>query len=110
MIEGYKRGRTIGFPTANLDVGDQLVPTDGVYSGVAHVDGAEHRAAVSIGTSPTFEGARRQVEAYLLDFSGDLYGSQMDLALVGWVRDQLRFPSVERLIERINADIALIAS
>lgn len=109
VVEGYRRGRTIGFPTANLDVGEQLIPADGVYAGAARVDGLEHRAAVSIGTSPTFEGARRQVEAYLLDFTGDLYGRQMDLALIGWVRDQLRFPSVERLIERMHADIAHIA-
>ncbi len=110
VVEGYRRGRTIGFPTANLDAGEQLVPADGVYGGLARVEGHKYRAAVSIGTAPTFEDARRQVEAYLLDFSGDLYGKQMDLELRAWVRDQMRFPSVERLVERMNADVALVAN
>jgi len=127
VVEGYRRGRTIGFPTANLEVVEQLVPSDGVYGGWARVnplsprervaaqppgEGApphRYRAAISIGTAPTFEGARRQVEAYLLDFSGDLYGRRLTLELTEWVRDQMRFPSTERLIERMHADVALLA-
>jgi riboflavin kinase/FMN adenylyltransferase len=98
-----------------VDVGEQLVPADGVYGGWAVVEpgngsaGARHRAAISIGTAPTFEGARRQVEAFLLDFSGDLYGRRMSLEVTEWVRDQMRFPSTERLIERMHADVALLA-
>ena len=110
VVEGYRRGRTIGFPTANLDCGEQLVPADGVYAGRATVDGESWRAAVSIGTSPTFAGARRQVEAYLIDFGGDLYGRRMDLALTAWVRDQMRFPDVERLVERMRQDVSLVAA
>lgn len=109
VVEGYRRGRAIGFPTANLDVGEQLIPADGIFAGRATVDGAAHRAAVSIGSAPTFTGARRQVEAHLLDFSGDLYGQPVDLELIGWVRDQMRFPSSERLIERMHVDVALVA-
>lgn len=108
VVEGYRRGRAIGFPTVNLDGGEQMVPADGVYAGRAIVAGAAHRAAVSIGSAPTFSGARRQVEAHLLDFSGDLYGQTLDVELVGWLRDQMRFPSVDRLIERMQVDVALV--
>jgi riboflavin kinase/FMN adenylyltransferase len=110
VVEGYRRGAQLGFPTANLDVGEQLIPADGIYAGRAQVDGRSYRAAVSIGSAPTFEGARRQVEAYLLDFRGDLYGRTLDLELTGWVRDQMRFPSIERLAERIKMDVEMVSS
>lgn len=110
VIDGYRRGAELGFPTANLDVVEQLIPADGIYTGRVVVDGTTYRAAVSIGSAPTFEGARRQVEAYLLDFSGDLYGRSLDLELTGWVRDQMRFPSVERLVERIKLDVEMVGS
>jgi riboflavin kinase / FMN adenylyltransferase len=106
---GFQRGRTIGVPTANLDCGDQLVPADGVYAGECDVDGHPYRAAVSIGTTPTFNQQQYQVEAHLIDFSGDLYGRTLDLRLVDWVRDQMKFPSVDALKEQLARDIAKIA-
>ena len=109
VVHGYERGRTIGFPTANVDVGEQLIPADGVYASFAVVDGVEHAAALSIGTAPTFANARRQVEAYLLDFDGDLYGKLVDVRLVSWVRDQTKFPGVGSLVERMRYDCELIA-
>lgn len=121
VVEGYRRGSPLGFPTANLDCGEQIIPADGVYAGrailnplsprerVVQPPGAgRYRAAVSIGSAPTFESARRQVEAYLLDFSGDLYGRTVDIELTGWVRDQYRFPSVEQLVERIKLDVEMV--
>ena len=110
VVHGYERGRTIGFPTANVDVGEQLIPADGVYASVAVVDGVERPAALSIGTAPTFANARRQVEAYLLDFDGDLYGKLVDVRLVSWVRDQTKFPGVESLVERMRYDCELVAA
>ena len=110
VVHGYERGRTIGYPTANLDVGEQLIPADGVYASIAVVDGVERAAALSIGSAPTFVDARRQVEAFLLDFSGDLYGKTIDLRVTSWVRDQLRFPGVESLIERMKHDVQLVAA
>ena len=109
VVEGYRRGRTLGFPTANVDVGEQLIPADGVYASVAVVEGREYAAALSVGTAPTFTNARRQVEAHLLDFSGDLYGKTVDVKLVSWVRDQLKFPGVESLVERMRRDVELVA-
>ena len=100
VVHGYERGRTIGFPTANVDVGEQLIPADGVYAATVVVGGVEHAAALSIGTAPTFANARRQVEAYLLDFNGDLYDQVVDVRVESWVRDQTRFPGVESLVAR----------
>ena len=110
VVHGYERGRTIGFPTANVDVGEQLIPADGVYAASFVADAAEHAAALSIGTAPTFADARRQVEAYLLDFSGDLYGKTVDVRVESWVRDQMRFPGVNSLVQRMRRDCDLIAS
>src|SRR5688500_5097722 len=72
VVKGHQRGRTIGVPTANLDVNEQLIPGDGVYVGRGTVGAAAFPAAVSIGTMPTFGENRRQVEAHLIGFSGDL--------------------------------------
>ena len=110
VVEGYRRGRTIGFPTANLDVGEQLIPADGVYAATAVVDGAENPTALSIGTAPTFADAKRQVEAHLIDFSGDLYGKTLDVRVTSWVRDQTKFPGVDALIARLRRDVDLVAA
>ncbi|NOX59882.1 MAG: bifunctional riboflavin kinase/FAD synthetase [Planctomycetes bacterium] len=105
VVEGSKRGREIGFPTANLLIEHQLVPAEGVYAGSTEVDG-EHRAcAISIGTTPTFDGQTRQVEAHLLDFSGDLYGRVLHLRFNRRVREQIKFDSIEALISQIQTDV-----
>ena len=105
VVPGDARGRTIGVPTANLKCADQLVPADGVYAGRCVIDDVCHPAAISIGTNPTFNGARRQVEAHLIGFNGDLYGRTIAVEFVGWVRDQLRFRSVDALKQQIARDI-----
>jgi riboflavin kinase/FMN adenylyltransferase len=106
VVKGNQRGRTIGTPTANLDVTDQLVPADGVYAGRAVVDQISYRAAVSIGTLPTFDGATRQVEAHLLDFTaGDLYGRGLCVELTDWLRDQRKFSGVDALKVQIADDL-----
>jgi len=105
VIEGFKRGRTIGVPTANLNCGEQLVPADGVYSGRCVVNGRTYPAAISIGRLPTFNEVKRQVEAHLIGFNGDLYGQQLDIEVTDWIRDQIKFASVEALKERMKWDI-----
>jgi riboflavin kinase/FMN adenylyltransferase len=105
VIEGFKRGRTIGVPTANMNCGEQLVPADGVYSGRCVVNAKTYAAAISIGTLPTFNEVKRQVEAHLIGFNGDLYGRQLDLEVTDWIRDQIKFASVEALKERMDIDI-----
>jgi riboflavin kinase/FMN adenylyltransferase len=110
VIEGNRRGRTIGVPTANLDIVDQLLPADGVYSGRCEVDGHTYPAAVSIGPAPTFGDTRRQIEAHLIGFTGDLYGRTMQLELLDWTRDQFRFHGVDALKSQLSRDIATAAA
>jgi riboflavin kinase/FMN adenylyltransferase len=107
VVEGYRRGRTIGVPTANLDTVDQLLPADGVYSGRCEVDGHVYAAAVSIGVAPTFGESKRQIEAHLIGFDGDLYGRTIQLELIDWTRDQMRFHGVEALKAQLGRDIAV---
>lgn len=106
VVAGQRRGRTIGFPTANLDVGEQLTPCEGVYAGRVLLDGRSHPAAVSIGTNPTFGDPRVQIEAHLLDFDGDLYGRAIEVELLDWLRDQRRYDGAGPLVEQIERDVA----
>ncbi len=106
---GAQQGRTIGVPTANLDVGDLLLPADGVYAGRARLDdGSEFLAAISIGTKPTFGDHPRACEAHLLDFDGpvDHYEWTMELFFVEWLRDQAAFSGVDALVAQLHRDIA----
>jgi riboflavin kinase/FMN adenylyltransferase len=106
VVHGAERGRTIGYPTANVATG-QLLPGAGVYAGRARVDDTTYLAAISVGTNPTFHGVLTTVEAYLLDFDGDLYGKVMEVEFVRWVREMLTFGGVEPLIKQIAADVAV---
>ncbi len=111
---GSGRGRTIGFPTANLSVGSQLIPGSGVYAGRAHLSGsgassaaaAPIAAAISVGKNPTFDATQLTVEAFLLDFDGDLYGQLIRLEFLAWLRSQQKFDSPEALSEQIQRDVA----
>lgn len=114
VVHGDKRGRELGFPTANLSPdATGMVPADGVYAGrlrrPALDPGAPDAvlpAAVSIGTNPTFAGAQRRVEAYVLDRTDlDLYGEEVVLELVERLRPTLRFDSVDALVERMHEDV-----
>lgn len=106
VVEGFRRGRTIGVPTANLRVTEQLIPAEGVYAGRCTVSGVTHPAAVSIGTMPTFGDNPPQIEAHLVGFSGDLYGLTIEVELVDWLRDQRKYPGIDALKAQINKDIA----
>jgi riboflavin kinase/FMN adenylyltransferase len=103
VVHGDERGRTLGFPTANLIPLDTLVcPGHGVYACLA--DG--HPAAVSIGVRPTFQTGRAElIEAYLLDFDGDLYGKELRLDFLQRLRGERRFASAEALIEQMHRDV-----
>lgn len=108
VVTGERRGREMGFPTANLDVVDGLlIPADGVYAAYL-VDGSQrHPAAVSIGTNPQFDGQHRTVEAYVLDRDDlDLYGRVLGLDFVGRIRGQAVFESTDALIDRMHQDVA----
>jgi riboflavin kinase/FMN adenylyltransferase len=110
VIKGFGRGAKIGIPTANLQCLDQLIPADGVYAARCDVDGIAYPIALSIGTMPTFGSHDRQIEAHLIGFAGDLYGRQIRLEILDWLRDQRKFPSVQALKDQLAADIATSAA
>jgi riboflavin kinase / FMN adenylyltransferase len=109
VIRGDQRGRELGFPTANLLTAPHAaIPADGVYAAYVRLGrsgGPPLRAAVSVGTNPTFSGRERRVEAFLLDFDGDLYGVRLALDFVTRLREQRRYDGVEPLIEQIAKDV-----
>ena len=105
VVVGHQRGRTIGVPTANLDCLDQMVPADGVYAGRCEVDGRTYPVAMSIGTNPTFADQRRQVEAHLVGFAGDLYGLTLRVEVTDWVRGMWKFNGVDPLKRQMARDI-----
>ena len=107
--KGHKRGRQLGFPTANLDAIPTLVPKNGVYGGVTQVDGRFIPAAIHIGPNPTFESSDvRKVEVHLLDFRGDLYGQRLVVDFHTRVRNIARFDSPEQLIQQLAQDIQIV--
>jgi riboflavin kinase/FMN adenylyltransferase len=107
---GDKRGRELGFPTANVHIAaDTLLPCDGIYAGwYLRPNGDRHATAISLGRRPTFydDQAESLLEAYLLDFDGDLYGEDARVEFVTHLRDEARFDSVDALIEQMQADVA----
>ena len=106
VVRGDQRGREIGYPTANLQpLPWSAVPADGVYAGRLVRAGEQLAAAISIGTNPTFAGLERRIEAYVLDFAGDLYGERVGLAFTARLRDTLRFDGVEPLVEQMARDV-----
>lgn len=110
VVTGQKLGRTLGFPTANLErTGRQVVPKDGIYAVQAHLqDGRIVGGACSIGNRPTIDGAGRSIETYLLDFDADLYGQEMELRFVRYLRQEAKFDSLEALKAQMAADIAQV--
>ncbi|GIJ07231.1 bifunctional riboflavin kinase/FAD synthetase [Micromonospora andamanensis] len=108
VVRGDQRGRELGYPTANLLCHRYAaVPADGVYAARMVRRGQREplAAAVSIGTNPTFSGRERRVEAYALDFDGDLYGERLALDFVAHLRGQVRFDAIEPLIAQIAEDV-----
>jgi riboflavin kinase/FMN adenylyltransferase len=107
VTRGDQLGRQLGFPTANLDLDQLVIPPKGVYAAHAHVQDRLHRAVVNIGTRPTLQSPqpKLQVEAHLLDVDADLYGQEMELAFVQKLRDEQKFSSKETLREQIQRDI-----
>lgn len=109
VVRGDHRGRDLGFPTANLLTAPHAaVPADGVYAAwlVRTLAAEPLRAAVSIGTNPTFSGRERRVEAYALDFDGDLYGERVALDFVSRLREMRHYDGIEPLVAQIEQDVA----
>ncbi len=110
VVHGDGRGRTLGFPTANLDTGNELLPAYGIYATIAILDGVHHPAVTSVGVRPTIGGGPVTVETHLLSYSGDLYGARLRLAFVQWLRDEVMFDGLEPLKIQIADDCAQAAA
>jgi len=107
VVRGACRGTKIGFPTANLEEIDTLLPGEGIYAARAFVDGSVWAAAVHIGPNLTFGESHLKVEAHLLDYSGPLYGRTVELDFLKRLRDIVRFDSPEALVAQLNRDVEL---
>jgi riboflavin kinase/FMN adenylyltransferase len=109
VVVGDKLGRTLGFPTANLDVTGLVLPPNGVYAAVTRHEGRLYRAALNIGIRPTVTAGRQlRVEAHLLDFDGDLYGRELEVEIGEKLRDEKKFGSPLELKEQITRDVAAV--
>lgn len=107
VIHGDKRGAAIGFPTANLRPPDRkVVPGTGVYAAFAHLGGSVKGAAVSVGVRPTFGAGELLVEAYIMDFDEDIYGEELTIEFVEYLRPELDFDEVDDLVAMMRQDVA----
>lgn len=106
VVEGQKIGRQIGFPTANLQVDSlKLIPSDGVYVVEVSVRGKEYRGVLNIGTRPTVSGDKRTIEVHIIGYEGvELYGEELELRFLRFLRHEQRFSSLEDLREQIRKD------
>ncbi len=106
VVRGAGRGKQLGYPTANVRSDRHVaVPADGIYAGWAVLRGERLRAAISVGTNPTFEGKDRTVEAFILDFDEDIYGVELGVEFVERIRGMEKFDRVEDLVEQMGRDV-----
>jgi len=105
VVEGRKIGRELGFPTANIDPDNELLPGNGVYAARTLVNGKWIDSAVFVGARETFDCQQHIIESHLFDFAGDLYGQAIEVCLVKKTRDVTPFPSKEALVEQIGKDV-----
>lgn len=106
VIEGKKNGKLMGFPTANMSYDDAyLIPKDGVYYTNVLIKGNLYRGITSVGTNPTIsEGNPRTIETYILDFDENIYGEELQLYFIEWMRDMIKYPGKDELIDQLRLD------
>ena len=109
VIGGNRLGRTLGFPTANMDVADRNDLANGVYRSEVEIDGCRYRAMSNVGVRPSVDGRTRLLETHIFDFHGDLYGRVLRVALIEKIRDERKFSSVEELRAQLEYDKEQIA-
>lgn len=105
IIAGHHRGSKLGFPTANIAPEKILVPADGVYAVRVHLGGVMYGGVMNIGTNPTFDDGERSLEVFLLDFTGEIYGREIEVLFIERLRGERKFPSPEELIKQIATDV-----
>ena len=106
VIHGEKRGRELGFPTANLRLDPSCALKHGIYAVRADVGGVRYDGVASFGRRPMFDNGAPLLEAFLFDFDGDLYGQSIDVAFIGWIRPEQTFETIDQLKRRMAADVA----
>jgi len=106
VVQGRQIGRSIGFPTANIDVADKykLLPRDGAYAVYAEVGKIQYKAILNIGDRPTVDGKKKTIEAHLIDFDGDVYGEELSISFVEFLREEVRFESLNALKHQLVID------
>ncbi|MFQ5877066.1 MAG: bifunctional riboflavin kinase/FAD synthetase [Acidobacteriota bacterium] len=105
VVRGDARGAELGFPTANLEASNELIPQDGVYVTRARLGGETRPAVTNIGSRPTFDGARYAIETHILDGGGDLYGREMEVQFLARLRQELKFESARALVAQVRRDV-----
>ncbi len=105
VVRGRERGRTIGFPTANLASETECIPPDGVYATRVILDDGAHPSITNIGMRPTFSESARSIEAHIFDFTRDIYGKRIKLELVERIRPEKKFDNTESLKAQIAEDL-----
>ena len=107
VVHGDKRGRELGYPTANLRLDPECALKHGIYAVRVGVGGQRYDGVASFGRRPMFDSGMVLLEVFLFDFSGDLYGAVLDVAFVAWIRHELKFDTIEDLVRRMDEDSRL---
>jgi riboflavin kinase / FMN adenylyltransferase len=106
VVVGDQRGRTLGYPTANLKVQpEQAMPKDGIYVTLAHRPDGLYHSVTNIGVRPTFDGFKHLIETYIMDFKGNIYRKKLKIDLVARLRDEMRFKGTEELKGQMKIDV-----
>lgn len=106
VIHGDKRGRELGYPTANMRLDPAITLAHGIYAVTVEIDGVRHKGVASFGRRPTFDDGAPRLESFIFDYSGDLYGRVLPVAFHAWLRPELKFDSIEALIAQMDIDSA----
>lgn len=110
-MHGQMIGRTLGFPTANLkNISDKLLPHNGVYAVEVIIDGIRHKGMLNIGNRPTVDGVNHTVEVNIFDFDRDIYGKEIEVVFCRFVRDEVKFSSLEELKNQLDIDRQTISA
>jgi riboflavin kinase/FMN adenylyltransferase len=109
VVLGAGRGHDLGFPTANLELPRKLLPKDGVYAALARHDGRDYAALASIGTNPTFGEGDRTIEVWMRDFHESIYGHELSVRELRFVREQRKYENADELLEQMQRDTRAIA-
>ena len=109
VVEGFKRGRQIGFPTANIQLsGESQIPPEGVYAVYIVLDSKQHKAMLNIGKNPTFGNQEQSIEAHIFDFNSDIYGKTIDCWFIDRIREEKKFSGIEELKRQLSLDAVTV--